>query len=295
MYNKEILNEFHVEESNILDLYFDYTIVLEESMSSGTNTTVDDNINKQSFARILIEKIKKIIEELFAIIDRKFLKLSNIMKRVGQTDEGFKREIRTAIKNNKPLEAIKLIAYQYNESVLDTELDKITNVLIDLMKSLKTGYAEEIKEDNKHPMDLSSDELYKYIFSKLNCPDNIESLNDYYEYIKNKYHGDKKEQLFVSSKTREYYNITMKYNSISNTLDGRKLVMKQQASILKANLNNIIKNNVTQNNVKQRAIKQSTNATHLYNLYTSFLDIYTNLMLERVMTHRIILKKLYHV
>ena len=294
MYN-EIIKEFNATESEIRDLYFDYTIVLEETMSSGSNTTVDDNTNKQSFAKKLIDKIGKIIQELFAIIDRKFSKLATIMNRVGQTDEGFKREIRTAIKNNDPLEAIKLISYQYNEEALDTDLNNMTTVLLDLMKSLKTGYAEEKDENNQHPMDLSTDDLYKYIFKQIKCPEEVTSINTYYEYIKNKYRGNKKEQLYVSSKTREYYNITMSYDAVKRTLDGKKLVMKQQASVLKANLNAIIKNTMTQNNIKQRAIKQSTNATNLYNLYTSFLDIYTNLKLEKVMAYRIILKKLYHI
>lgn len=294
MYN-EIIKEFNATESEIRDLYFDYTIVLEETMSSGSNTTVDDNTNKQSFAKKLIDKIGKIIQELFAIIDKKFSKLATIMGRVGQTDEGFKREIRTAIKNNKPLEGIKLISFQYNDNVLETELNKMTSVMLDLMKSLKTGYAEEKRDDNQHPMDLPSDELYKYIFDKMGCPKEITNINAYYEYVKHKFQGNKKEQLYVSSKTREYYNITMSYSSVKRTLDGKKLIMKQQASVLKANLNAIIKNNATQNEIKQRAIKQSSNATHLYNLYTSFLDIYTNLKLEKVMAYRIILKKLYHI
>lgn len=292
---EEIINEFNATESEIRDLYFDYTIVLEEGMNSGSDTTIDDNTNKQSFAKKLIERITRLIEELFAIIDRKFSKLFNIMDKVGQTDKGFKQEIRTAIKNNEPLEAIKLISYQYDENSIDTDLNNMTTVLLSLMKSLKTGYAEEKRGDNQHPMDLSSDELYKYIFKEIKCPENVTSINTYYEYIKNKYRGNKKEQLYVSSKTRDYYNITMSYDTVKRTLDGKKLVMKQQASVLKANLNSIIKNNLTQNNIKQRAIKQSTNATNLYNLYTTFLDIYTNLKLEKVMAYRIILKKLYHI
>ena len=285
----DALTEFYASESRNIDLYFDYCIAIEE------DTTVDDNTNKESFSKKLIEKIRRIVEELFAIIDRKFSKFVGIMNRVGQTDEGFKREIRTAIKNNKPLEGIKLISYQYNDTVLETELNKMTNVLLELMQSLKTGYAEEKRDDNQHPMDLPPDELYKYIFDKMGCPKDITDINMYYEYIKHEFQGNKKEQLYIGSKTREYYNITMSYNAIKRTLDGKKLIMKQQASIVKANLNSIIRNNITQNTIKQRAIKQSSNATHLYNLYTSFLDIYINLKIGEVMTYRIVLKKLYRI
>lgn len=292
---EEIINEFNATESEIRDLYFDYTIALEETMSSGSNTTTDDNTNKQSFAKKLIEKVEKIIQELFAIIDRKFSKLTNLMTRVGQTDEGFKREIRTAIKNNSPLEAIKLISYQYDDNALDTDLNNMTNTLLSLIKSLKTGYAEEKRDDNEHPLDMTVDDLYKYVFNQMKCPKEVSSINTYFEYIKNKYRGNKKEQLYASSKTREYYNITTSYSVIKRTLDGKKLLMKQQASVLKANLSSIIKNNMTQNSVKQRAIKQSSNVTNLYNLYTSFLDIYTNLKTEKVITYRIILKKIYHI
>lgn len=285
----DIIKEFYASESRNNDLYFDYMIALEEE------STVDDAVKKESFSKRLIERISRIVEELFSIIDRKFSDLLNLTNKVAQTDEGFKREIRTAIKNNKPLEGIKLISFQYNDAALETELSKMTSILLDLMKSLKTGYAEEKKDDNTHPMDLSQDELYKYIFNKMGCPKDITGINTYYGYAKRLFQGNKTEQLYVGSKTKDYYNITMGYNTLKRALDGKKLLMKQQASILKTNLNSIIQNNMTQNEVKQRAIKQSSNATHLYNLYSSFLSIYTNLKVRKIMTYRIVLKKLYHI
>ena len=44
---------------------------------------------------------------------------------------------------NKPLEAIKLITYDYNDNYLEDQMNKMTRECISILTSLKTEYQKE--------------------------------------------------------------------------------------------------------------------------------------------------------
>jgi hypothetical protein len=267
---------------------------MEEDTSS-KESEVNDEVKKQKIGTIIGDKIKKLMQEIVAIIDRLMSKLKNVIGRILTTDKGFRKQIREAIAKNKPLEGVKLIAYTYNDTELDRIHNKISSVLFKTISSLKTSYTEEMDEDNKHPLDMNKNELYKYILDQAGCPNDVTDLNLFYEYIKKSYRKEKKEILFLSQNTRDYYNITLSYNKIEDTVNKQNTLMRQQVSILRTNLSNISKNSQLPNNVKKRAVKQATNASLLYNFYSSILSMYIELKTEQILTYRIVLKKLYRI
>ena len=288
--NYSIANEI----SNFIDQELSISILYDEaSYALEAETSVDTAEPKKNFGKTLREKVEKIIKEIYAIIDRTFLKLGNILRKLLVTDEGFKKEVRTAIKKNKPLEAIKLITYQYNDVFLEEQMTRMTSVIFGLIKNLKTDYASE-KEESDEPMDMAKDKLYKHILGKMGCPSDVTDMNLYFEYLKKGYRVNKKEQLFKASETRVYYNITMEYTKMEQVVHAKETLMKQQVTILKSNLSNITKNGLSDETVKYRALKQSANATTLYNIYSTFLSIYIQFRTEKIMNYRTVMKKLYH-
>ena len=285
---REEYNMFIANEMTLTDIYYP---VLE---ADETVTSIDDDSNKMNFGQMLLQKVNELIKELLAIIERAFDRIWQFLKRVAQTDVGFKDHIRKAIREQKPLEAVKLIAYQYNEGFLNTQMEKVTKVVFDLVTNLKTSYAD-VKDGESSPMDLPTKDLYRYIFDKIGCSKDITDMNRYYLFLKHGYRLEKKEMLFKASATREYYNIALGREKLEKVLSAKKQVMKSQVSTIKTQLSNITLNKTTQNDVKKRAMKQYSNASHLYNFYSSFLSIYAQLEIEKMMSYRAVLKKLYHI
>ena len=292
----EELLSFAQEEAIIDGHYIDFEIAMEEDTTTSSNdSNIDDEEKKRKIGEVIGDKVKKLVQEIIAIIDRLFLKLKNVIGRVLTTDKGFKKQIRTAIADHKPLEGIKLVSYIYNDATLDSIHNKISGTIFKIIGSLKTSYSEEMNEENKHPLDMSKDDLYKYVLSKAGCPDDVTDLNLFFEYTKKAYRKEKKEMLFLSENTKDYYDITLSYNQIEQEITKKNTLMRQQVSILRSNLSNISKNNQLPNAVKKRAMRQATNASLLYNFYSSVLSMYIEMKTEKILTYRIVLKKLYRI
>lgn len=284
---------------NAIDDYNETRLSINEifylnALEEDTVTSIDDESNKMAFAEKLKVQVEKLIKTLEGIIEKCSLKISNFMGRLLQTDTGFKEHCRKAMVENKPLEAVKLIAYQYNDAILDTEMNRMTNIVLNKLNSVKVSYQEESDATNASDMDRSEPDLIAKLFEELKCPKEINNMNSYFAYIKDKYRTAKKEQLFTARESKTYYAITQEYNKINDIVKRKQQVLKNQKSVLQANLNNIIKNKMTQNHVKQRALNQYRNATHIYNVYTHFLEIYFQLRIEKILSYRVVLKKIYH-
>jgi len=283
------MKAFEQEESYLSSIFTDYDIAMEE------DTAVDDTAQKQNFGNILLQKVKKLIDEISAMIDRLVSRIKNVIRRIMQTDEGFKKQIRTAIKKNKPSEGIKLITYSYNDTVLDDLYNKITKTVFSMVGSLKTSYVEEKEDNNEHPLDMPKEKLYQHVFEKSGCPSDVTSIKLLYDHMRKIYRREKKETLFTADNTRMYYNITMSYSKLETEINAKNTLMRQQVSVLRTNLNNIIKNDRAADDVKKRATKQATNASLLYNLYSNILTMYFELKTECIMSYRLVLKRLYRI
>lgn len=286
---EEEMMSFAQEESILSGLYFDCEAAMEE------DTNIDDEANKQQFSNILVDKVRKLITEIVAMLDRLFSKIRNVIGRVMTTNKGFERQFREAQRANKPLEGIKLITYDYNDVELDRILDNVTKIVFRLVGSLRTSYTDEANTSNEHPMDMNKNDLYAHIFYKCNCPKDVTDLNTFYVYMKNHFRRQKREILFTANKTRDYHTITTSYDKIENDVNGKNTLMRQQVNILRSNLSNIIKNTKIANSIKKRAMKQATNASLLYNFYSSVLSMYIELKVEKILAYRIVLKKLYRI
>ena len=290
LYIDQVVTEALMFENDIESLFYD--IAIEEEVAK-------DNTQASKEEPGILDKMIKTVKELFAqlngMIQKNFLKFKNFLTRVAQSDNGFDDNFKKAFKEKKPMEAIKLITYEYNPELLDTEMKKINAILIKLFGNManKTSYTALSDANTVNDMDRTPEELYTIIFKQLNCPSDVKDLSTYFLYIKNKYRVNKKEMLFKSSRTQEYYEITKSHNKLTKEIQKSQTIIANQVGTLKSNLHNTILNKQARPEVKKRALKQCKNLTHLFNFYIRFVDIYMQLQLERLFTYRTVLQKLY--
>ena len=135
MFIQDTISEFNDIGYSIDDIFF------ESAMEA--DNIIDDDTNKENFAKKLLVTVEKLINEIFAIIDRFISNVKNIFTRIAQTDTGFRDHCRRAMVKNKPLEAIKLITYDYNDNYLEDQMNKMTRECISILTSLKTEYQKE--------------------------------------------------------------------------------------------------------------------------------------------------------
>lgn len=290
--NTDIYIQNTISEYN--DISYDLNnIYCDLAMEAENVTSVDDDSNKESFARKLGNTIEKIIAELYAIIDKFMSHMKNVITRIAQTDVGFKEHCRKAMVKNKPLEAVKLIVYNYNINYLEDQMNRITKECTNVLTGLKTDYQKN-DTSSTSAIEMKYKDIVAYILSKVGCPDNVTDINLYFEFLKKNYRVEKKEMLFKSSEGKIYFGITLEQDKLKSIVDSKQLMMKNQANVLKTEMLDIIRNKQTQNDVKRKATKIYKNAGNVYNFYTAFLKIYIQFKIERILTYRVVLKKLWH-
>ena len=288
----EEFTSFAYEEATLMGYYIDFQIAMEADASIDDKSKSKDESRK--FMTVVGEKIQKIITEIIAIIDRMVSKLKNIFRRILQTDKGFDDQIREAMKSKKPLEGIKLVAYEYNTTGLDKIELAIANAIFKMISSLKVAdYTVEKNDENEHDLDKQKSSLYQKVFQDANLPDSITDINMLYDYMKKSYRKNKKETLFTSSNAKKYYEVTKSYKRLQDYMNEKERVMRQQVSVLRTNITNVTKNSQTPVKIKKRGMKQAKNASLLYNLYATILSMYIELKTEEILTYRIVLRKLY--
>lgn len=290
MYIDQIVTEMTLFDDDINMLFFD--IAMEEEVAKNTTQASKE---EPGMVDKMIDTVKKLFMRLNGLIQKSFLKFKNFMMKVAESDQGFENEFRKAFKAKKPLTAIKLVTYDYNPNILDAELLKINKVIQGLFNGMKnkTSYTALSDTTTANDMDRSPEEIYQMIFKELSCPGDVKDINTYFIHIKNKFRVDKKEVLFKSSQTQEYYQMTKQHSMLMEKIKKSEGVVSNQVATMKSNLHNAILNKQSKPEVKKRAVKQCKNLTHIMNFYIRFMDIYMQLNLERLFTYRTVLKKLY--
>ena len=290
MYIDQIVTEMTLFDDDVNMLFFD--VAMEEEVAKNTTQASKE---EPGMVDKMIDTVKKLFIRLNGLIQKNFLKFKNFMMKVAESDQGFENEFRKAFKAKKPLTAIKLVTYDYNPNILDAELLKINKVIQGLFNGMvnKTSYTALSDTTTANDMDRSPEEIYQMIFKELSCPGDVKDINTYFIHIKNKFRVDKKEILFKSSQTQEYYQMTKQHSMLMEKIKKSEGVVSNQVATMKSNLHNTILNKQSRTEVKKRAVKQCKNLTHIMNFYIRFVDIYMQLNLERLFTYRTVLKKLY--
>lgn len=284
--NNFIYKETIAYENN---LYAIEKVFFDDAMEAENVTSADDDTKKRNFAQKIKDKLKKLISEIIAIIDRQSSEILSIIKRVLLSDKGFKEACRKAIKDKKPLEAVKLIAYQYDDSFLDTNLRKFENAINSVADLNKLT---DLDSEN-NPLDMKNKDLVAYVLREAGCPKDITDTNLYFEFLKKGFRVAKKEQLYKSSETKKYYDITSMYDRINKIANNKQNAFRAKVSKLNTSMNSVITNLQYTDDQKRTCLNRSKNMSHLINTNLSVLSIYVQLKIEQMLSYRIVLKKLY--
>lgn len=274
-------------------VYFDYAMEAEENINVRDNPGEDKGASS-SFLLKIRKTVEEMIKRVRGIIERCVLTVSSAIKKVFLSDKGFDKKLNEAMKKNKPMEAIKVISYQYNDQFLDGELQKVTSACVGLLNGVKAT-----PSDLKNPDTTTIDdtrEIDKELMSKLHVPSEIgSSLNSYFIYLKKGFHVEKKEILIKASEAQKYQNISMSYKNIEGLINSKTSMMNQQLERVKAVIQRTIDNREVSAELKRRAVKQLRNIGEVFNFYTMFLKMYSQLKIEEIMAARTILKKIYRM
>lgn len=286
-----MFESIHAEISDYEDNHYTIESILFDSVLEADSVNKLSDTDETALGRKLKERIEKLIKELMGIIERAFLKISNMLKNFLQTDEGFKKSCRTQMTKVKPLEAVKLIAYEYDDGFLESQINLLTQTILNLL-----GKIDMSQSENETDMRLPANEIISKVLTKVSSDSSVTNVNLYFEFIKDRYRHSKTEQLFKASATREYYTKAMGVSSTKSFVESKRHVMLQQVGRIRNILNQSAKNVGTDKSslsLKQDLLKQSANASHLFNLYTTILNMYTQLKIEMHMQYRAVMKKLY--
>lgn len=284
----QVESDYIATECDIESIYYD---IANEADINGSDP-VETNPRKEGLLIRFRKTIEKTIEIIKGMIEKAIIRANNFFTKLAQTDEGFKKNCRTAMVKNKPYEAVKLIVYNYDDSFLDTSVNSVTNKIVNKILSLKTDYVSSSKEETNE-MDSDKDKLIESIFVDAGISD-VTNIGSYFSYIKKKYRKEKVEMLFKASQAKEYYNITMSYDKFKNTIQAKQRILSQQAAIVHKNLKNITNNKMAEEKIKYKVLNRYKNVTHLFNLYLHVLDGYLQLKTEKILMYRTVLKKIYH-
>lgn len=287
-----------VDVKSVLEGYYDTLYEIESVFSdpaleaNETVTSIDDTSNKKINTSKFIETVEKIIHTLNGIVQRYGEKLGNFIKRVAQTDVGFDKHCRIAIRDNKPLEAVKLIAYDYDIATLKKEIDKISAIVFKTINTLRVDPNRDENTDTENAEE--NQDIVLKVLEEAGVPKDVTNVNTYFLWLKNQYRRAKKEILFKASATNDYYKITREFKSIESDSRSRQQKLFQQINPIKTNLEKIVRHPSVQDHVKRQAIQRTKQCTKLFNFYISVLDIYSQMQIERVIMYRSVLKKIYH-
>jgi hypothetical protein len=277
-----------------------YTIALEAENESDNkdfvlvnkDNDIDDSVNKSNVGEGIFDRIKQIIEKIMALIERYLYQIKNLLKRILLTDKGFKDELRNAEVNNRPLNGIKVITYSYVPELLDGAGNKFKKVILSLINNIKT---DVINNEENNPLVLSKSDFNDYIFKQLNAPSNIEDMNVYFKYIREKFRGNKAEKTIMSSSLPGCIKMAEDYKKIEAELERDLSYFKTKVLDIRTNLKVASKSPNITDEEKRKLITKMSNLSYMYNMYFSFVNIILELKIEMILHARVIIKKFYQM
>lgn len=282
VFYKPILEAYH-EEQLFIDA--DYIQIVMEADDIGN----PENNTKTSFS--VFEKIKELIRKIKSIVSRGILKFKNRMKELFQDSTKFSMTLRSREKEIKPLNAVVVQTYEYNEAFLQAAYQKTfkecMNAIEDLSKYSAKGDAVGSYGQ------LNSSEVLKKIWSKALNKD-FSIAEDVFTYIKEGYRGPKKEKKFLAADAPQVCSIAEgKFKLFNDTLFTRDMASMNQSVTSMESLSRIAQNTEVSDEKKRILMRNANTAAKIYSFALTMCSYIHELIIEKLMAYRIIAKKFY--
>jgi len=278
-----------VYEATVADINFVY---YDAVLEADNNDNIDDEQTKRDRSKQISDRIGDIFQHILTLLEKLILTVMNAFKKVNLTDKGFRKELRDAEINVKPLNGIKLTMFQYVNEVLETESSKFKNTVIEAISLVDTTDINKLK-DESNPMNMTSTDLEQYMLKKMGCPSEIKDMTLYFQYIKKLFRGKKQEKVIMQDTIRYHMSVLDSYKPLTNRLNIDKASMFSQIHTLRSKLKISTSKPDTPDETKRVVARQMKNVAMIYNMYGTFIGIFYQLKVEQMLNSRIVLKRFY--
>ena len=286
----DIIVDYQEDEISLESMEYYITVALEANVTE----EIDDERKKEANSRTFLDRLQSIITRIIAILNKFASKMSIVLSHAMKTDDGFRKDINTAIRDRQPYNQVRLVSFDYDDAFLDTQVKKMDDIVSKIVTSLRTSLRQE-KDSDQHPLSMSPKDLNRYILKLLGAPPDVTDMSVYFLYVKKRYRRKKKETIFSGSNTRLYYQEALGAKKLHSIIISKSQIMKSQVEQLRNELKTIARSGGTADHMKRNALKKASNAAHLYNTYANFLRIYSQLRIEKMLTYRAVLTKLFNI
>lgn len=279
VYN-DIRNTYINNVNDINLIVFDITTEAEE---------INDDTNKKNTTSSFIEKISKLFQKILNILDNIIMKIRNGFTQAMLTDKGFQKQLSEAQRNRKPLNGIKVITYTYQTQFLETVHLKLKNIVQGIINS----YDPKRVMDENNPLGFNKDKMESFILQKLGVPNDVTNIDEFFIYIKKFFRGEKSEKTIMNSTIPKHVQIIQSYKQEQNKLNTELQNMRSTMIQVRTKIRTFISSQDVADEAKRKATQQISNLTYLLNLFSSYIHLHFELIVELMTNSRIILKKLY--
>ena len=286
----DIIVDYQEEEISLESLDYYMEIAIEAEVTEEIN----DERKKEASSRGFLDRAQQIITRIVAILSKFASKMNIVLSRALKTDDGFRRQINTAIRDRQPYETVRLISFDYDDQFLDIQLKKMDDIVSKTVGSLQASIQKD-SNMNEHPLNMSPKDLGRYVLKLMGAPSDVTDMTLYFLYVKKRYRRKKKEFLFSGNNCRLYYQEALGAKKLHSIITTKSQIMKSQVEKLRNELKTISRSGGTADTVKRDALKKASGAAHLYNMYANFLRIYAQLRIEKMLSYRAVLSKLFNI
>lgn len=273
------------------NLYVLESVLSDIALEADSPTDLNPDAMKSSFTEKIIKKMQILIEKLLQLIDTALLKLKNAWNKIYLTDKGFQSDLSNWRKSYKPLNAIKLIAYEYHDELLDSVSRKLKSKIDQYLQAFNPEDLvdkESIlnQDNNTILLDLIKSSGLHNIS---NIDDGVVFLNE----IKKEFRGSKGEHTYTSSSLNMYMQKVSSYKRTQTSLNSEMGRVKNQIVQLRNDARRIARNTNASDEVKRKMNAQLGKLYFIYNFYVAYIRLIFELYIEEMLTARIIIRRLY--
>ncbi len=278
----------YTQHENELNKIYNMDYAMEAAEDNSINK--DKNISPDSIDETLSTKISNLIEKISEFIENLIMSLKNKFRQLIVTDKGFSKELATMQRDRKPLNAVKVIIYQYIPELLTAQYGKIKTVSTRLVSKANGS----VTNDPNSPLLLDNGEFEIMFLKEIGFTEG-KTFKEYLDYIKRTFRGEKKEVTILKSQIPVYKKNVDGYKELYTTLNTDLVDLKSDISNLNNKTKLLLRNKNSEEIDKKKITMQIRNLSNLYNFFLSYINLYHELSVELMLSSRIILRKMYQM
>ena len=278
-----------IREIESVDIH--YAIATE----SDNNEISDDDKKSDSVINKIITAISEMIKIALANLETFKQKLANSFQNFMMTNDGYEKKLRIAETNTKPLNAVRLITYTYNDDILTNTLNKFKPIIDKCISTLEINSEEDLQSsiNRKDLLSLSQKDMERQVMAMLGASKENSRIQIYFHELKKEFRGEKKERIIKKSEISSYRKLISNVKQINIELSNLQLYMAKKMNQIESRIKIKMKSRDISQKIKNALKQRLGNLISLYASFTAFLEVYYVMKIEQVLNARVVLKRLY--